>query len=82
MARCLREMARHHAKTFEVRMQAQQKFVASMRRHAKSSVFVNGNCAPANSYYFNQHGKSTLLRPTPMAIWQAGHYPLADYAFD
>lgn len=83
MARCLREMERRQARTFEVRQQAQQQFVASMRRHAESSVFVNGNCAPANSYYFNQHGESTLLRPTPtpMAIWRAGHYPLADYVF-
>ena len=83
MARCLGEMNRRQNTRFEIREEAQQRFVAEMHRHAESSVFVNGNCAPANSYYFNQHGESTLLRPTPtpMALWRAGHYPLGDYAF-
>ena len=28
------------------------------------SVFALGSCGTANSYYFNQHGEATLLRPT------------------
>lgn len=83
IARCLKEMRRRKARVFEPRREAQDAFVAAMRRKVKSSVFANGNCAPANSYYFNQHGESTLLRPTPtpLALWRARSYPLRDYRF-
>ena len=83
IARCLGEMKKRKAKTFEVRQEAQTAFVKKMRKNAESSVFVTGNCAPANSYYFNQHGESTLLRPTPtpFALWRASRYPLKDYLF-
>lgn len=84
IARCLREMHRRGARTFEPKREAQDAFVQKMRKNVKSSVFATGNCAPANSYYFNQHGESTLLRPTPtpMALLRARTYPLRDYRFE
>ncbi|MCW5828437.1 MAG: NAD(P)/FAD-dependent oxidoreductase [Deltaproteobacteria bacterium] len=84
VARCLTEMQRRGASEFEVKSGAQERFVAQMKRNLKSTVFVNGSCASSNSYYFNQHGESPLLRPTPtaMGIWSAGHYPLKDYRFE
>jgi cation diffusion facilitator CzcD-associated flavoprotein CzcO len=84
IARCLKEMRRRKARRFEVKRRAQEAFVAKMRERVKSSVFENGNCLPANSYYFNQHGESTLLRPTPtpVALWRAKTYPLRDYRFE
>lgn len=83
IARCLGEMRKRKAATFEVEADAQAAFVARMKKNMANSVFVNGNCAPANSYYFNQHGESTLARPTPtaLALWNARRYPLRHYRF-
>lgn len=84
MARCLGEMKRRQARSFEVSGAANQVFLADMKRRVRRSVFINGNCAAANSYYFNQHGEATLLRPTSTlaALYQAGRFPLKDYRFE
>ncbi|MFT3924157.1 MAG: NAD(P)/FAD-dependent oxidoreductase [Myxococcales bacterium] len=81
MARALGAMQEARANEVEVRAPAQASFVASMRKRLRSTVFSAGNCATSNSYYFNQHGESPLLRPTPTAsaLWSAGHYPIEDY---
>ena len=83
VARCIKEMRRRGADEFEVGGKAQADFVAKMKKNLKSSVFENGRCETSNSYYFNQHGDSTLLRPTPTALslWNSSRYPLGDYAF-
>ncbi|MFZ5722233.1 MAG: flavin-containing monooxygenase [Pseudomonadota bacterium] len=83
IARCLGEMRRRNARRFEIRPEANAEFLQKMRNRMPSTVFVNGNCAPANSYYFNQHGEASLLRPTPtfVALWKAGHFPLRHYEF-
>lgn len=83
VGRCISEMKRRGADEFEVRRSAQTDFVTKMKKNLKSSVFENGQCATSNSYYFNQHGDSTLLRPTPTALslWNASRYPLGDYVF-
>lgn len=81
--RCLGEMRRLGRRSFEVTPEAEAVFMASMRERVGSSVFVNGNCASANSYYFNQHGEANLLRPTTTleSLWSHGHFPLSDYRF-
>lgn len=83
MGRLLREMRRRKARSFEVSRQANDSFLRNMKQRVGRSIFVNGNCAGSNSYYFNQHGEATLLRPTSTvaAFWQAGHFPLRDYQF-
>jgi cation diffusion facilitator CzcD-associated flavoprotein CzcO len=83
MARCLREMRRRQARTFEVSQAANDAFTAAMKRRVGDSVFARGNCAGSNSYYFNQHGEAVLLRPTSTvaALRQAGRFPLASYRF-
>ena len=45
-------------------------------------MFTLGCCATARSYYFNQHGEATLLRPTSTisAFREAGRFPISDYA--
>lgn len=82
--RCLGEMERRGAREFEVKPEAQEAFMKKMRKNMAGTIFVNGNCAPANSYYFNQHGESTLLRPEPtvIALRRAGRFPLEDYSFN
>lgn len=75
-------MRRRGASDFEVTGQANDAFLARMTEKIGDSVFVLGHCAPANSYYFNQHGEATLLRPssTLNAFREAGSFPLDDYS--
>lgn len=84
MARCLGEMRRKKARSFEVSQAANDAFLKDMKQRVGNSIFINGNCGPANSYYFNQHGEATLLRPTSSitAMRQAGRFPLKDYQFE
>jgi hypothetical protein len=54
-----------------------------MTEQVGDSVFYRGSCATANSYYFNQHGEATLLRPnsTIATHREARRFPLDDYAY-
>lgn len=83
MARCLGEMQRRGAASFEVTQQACDAFTRDMRRRVGQSVFVKGQCASANSYYFNPHGEAVLLRPTSTAdaLRQAQRFDLGSYQF-
>ena len=81
MKRLLTEMKRKQSTAFEVSKTANDTYLHEMKDRVSRSVFVNGNCAPARSYYFNQHGEATLLRPTTtyLALWKASRFPLNDY---
>ena len=81
--RLLGEVDRRGAATFEVTERANQEFLDRMTDRLEDSVFVNGSCATSRSYYFNQHGMATLLRPTSTinAFREAGSFPLDDYAY-
>jgi cation diffusion facilitator CzcD-associated flavoprotein CzcO len=83
MARCLREMQRQGARSFEVTPEACAAFTDDMRRRVGDSVFVRGQCSGANSYYFNPHGEAVLLRPTSTAaaLHQADRFDLSSYVF-
>lgn len=83
MARCIGEMQRQKARVFEVTSQAKDGYMATMKKRSADTVFSSGNCATANSYYFNQHGEATLLRlsSTWRAARQARRFPLVHYSF-
>jgi len=83
LKRLLREVDRRGAATFEVTERANAEFLARMTDRLEDSVFVNGSCATSRSYYFNQHGMATLLRPTSTinAFREAGSFPLDDYTY-
>lgn len=83
IARCLGEVRRQGASSFEVDQSANEAYMQRMRRNLRSSVFVNGSCGSSNSYYFNPHGEAAMLRPTPtpVALWEADHFPLEHYRF-
>jgi len=83
MGRCLTAMRRQQAQTFEVTEEANEAFVAEMKEKLQSSLFVHGQCANANSYYFDQHGEATLLRPTSTlsGLLAQQHFPLSAYRF-
>jgi cation diffusion facilitator CzcD-associated flavoprotein CzcO len=81
--RLFTEMRRRGATTFEVKESANQEFLDRMTKRLGDSVFYNGNCATANSYYFNQHGEAAILRPTSTisARREANRFPLDDYSY-
>lgn len=83
MARLLGEVERRGAEVFEVTERANTAFLDRMTVNLQDSVFVNGSCSTSRSYYFNQHGEATLLRPTSTlnAFREAGSFPLDDYAY-
>lgn len=83
VARCIGEMKRRRAVSFEVEMRAQEGFLALMRKNYRNSIFAAGDCASANSYYFNQHGEASLLRmtSTASALLKAETFSLSDYRF-
>jgi cation diffusion facilitator CzcD-associated flavoprotein CzcO len=83
MRRLLAEVRRRGAWTFEVTERANTEFLDRMTERLQGSVFYLGDCSGSRSYYFNQHGEATLLRPTSTvnAFREAGAFPLDDYAY-
>jgi cation diffusion facilitator CzcD-associated flavoprotein CzcO len=71
------------AQTFEVRPEANAAFLDRVTELLGDSVFYNGQCGTAHSYYFNQHGEAAILRPTSSltARREARRFPLDDYAY-
>ncbi len=84
VARCLGEMRRRGATTFEPRKEAEEAYTQRMRERFSSSVFIPGQCSAANSYYFDRHGDPSLIRPaaTFRALSQQDSFPLPDYVFE
>jgi len=83
MDRLFNQLRTRGATTFEVDPLANAKFLAEMTDKVGNSVFALGQCATANSYYFNQHGEATLLRPssTISAHRRASSFPVDDYIY-
>jgi cation diffusion facilitator CzcD-associated flavoprotein CzcO len=83
MDRLLGELRTRGANTFEVDARANARFLAEMTEKVGGSVFALGQCETANSYYFNQHGEATLLRPssTISAHRRASSFPVDDYVY-
>ncbi len=76
-------MRERGATVFEVTQEANDEFLERMRERVADTVFALGSCEGAHSYYFNQHGEATLLRPTSTlnALREAGRFPLEAYAY-
>jgi len=83
IARCLGEMRRKGATSFEADADASTAFVDRMRKRFDDSVLVLNQCSAANSYYFDKHGDPSLIRPTSTlsALYRHDHFPLSDYHF-
>lgn len=81
--RCLGEMIGREAATFEVTEDANDAFVAEMKEKVQKSLFIHGQCGGSNSYYYNQHGEATLLRPTSTisGMLAQQHFPIDAYRF-
>lgn len=81
IGRLLGEVRRRGATRFEVTEAAQEVFMQRMLAAAGNTLWVNGNCAGSNSYYFNEHGDTSLgrLSPTLDATWRARRFNFDDY---
>ena len=81
MDRLFREVKLRGATTFEVSEEANTRYLDRMTELLGDSLFTQGNCAGARSYYYNPAGEPTLLRPTTTetAIREASEFPLSDY---
>jgi len=84
MKRLIDRMSASGATVFEVKREAQTRFVELMDERATHTVWHNGSCGTAHSYYFNEHGQTRLgrLEPTLVARWRDRHFPFSDYRFE
>lgn len=81
MNRLLDEMRQRDAKIFEVSERATLRWTERMRTKMNDSVLFQGNCATANTYYFNADGDACWFRPTSTraALKEQSRFPLGDY---
>lgn len=83
LERLFTEMTEQGAETFEVTARADAEFLDHMLERMDDTVFAQGSCGTARSYYYTNEGDAVLLRPT-----SSGHarkaveaFPLEDYSF-
>ncbi|BBY55371.1 NAD(P)/FAD-dependent oxidoreductase [Mycobacterium koreense] len=83
MDRLFSELQDRNADVFEVTEEANTRFLDRMTALLDKSVFYAGDCATSRSYYFNNAGEATLLRPTSTAnaVREGSTFPLSDYTF-
>lgn len=81
--RVLRAMRSEGKKGFEVKQAAADDYVARMTRSFQPSVFRGNNCVTAQSYYFDSHGKPSVIRPSSVlrAHNEQSTFALSDYRF-
>jgi len=83
LERLLGEVLRRGARTFEISERADQEFLAQMLERMDDTVFVQGSCSTARSYYYTNEGDAVLLRPTSSASARRAveAFPLDDYTY-
>ncbi|MBO2449572.1 NAD(P)/FAD-dependent oxidoreductase [Actinomadura barringtoniae] len=81
--RVITETRRRGATRAEVRPQAHDRYMSWVTRRMPDTVFLNGNCATANSYYFDEHGDAPWQRPSTViaARRRSRTFPLEDYEY-
>jgi cation diffusion facilitator CzcD-associated flavoprotein CzcO len=82
ITRVLGEARRRGSTRVEVTREANDRFFRTMQGRRHHQVLVRGNCATANSYYFDANGDSPFrVSPTLEARWRSSRFDLADYHF-
>jgi cation diffusion facilitator CzcD-associated flavoprotein CzcO len=71
------------AETFEISAEADAEFLEHMLERMGDTVFAQGDCSSARSYYYTNEGDAVLLRPTSSgnARKAVEKFPLEDYTF-
>lgn len=84
LIRCLKEAKRRKANYVEVTLQALKKSQLRVEKQMANTVFVNGKCGSSNSYYFDRHGDTPLIRPVTYIEmwWKSRTFPMEHYIFD
>jgi cation diffusion facilitator CzcD-associated flavoprotein CzcO len=83
ITRVLAESRRRGATQVEVRPEATDRFHAFVEKRMAGSLWLNGSCATANSYYYDHHGDVPYLRPTSGRQAQSASrsFSLDDYRY-
>lgn len=83
LERLFGEVRRRDAEVFEVREEADRRFLDRMLGRMEDTVFNRGSCATARSYYYTNEGDAVLLRPTSSADARRAveSFSLEDYAY-
>jgi cation diffusion facilitator CzcD-associated flavoprotein CzcO len=83
LERLFGELQRRGERTFEISEDADQRFLAQMLERMDDTVFVQGSCSTARSYYYTNEGDAVLLRPTSSANARRAveSFPLDDYTY-
>lgn len=83
ITRVISEARRRGATVVEVREEAADRWTAYALDRMSHSVWTLGECTSANSYYYDQHGDTTYLRPTSAReAWHASRtFSFDDYEF-
>lgn len=80
--RLLKAARKRKATRVEVTERANAEYFASVLGRRDNQVFFRGDCASANSYYFDEHGDVPLRPSTTLGtMWDANHFRLRDYTF-
>jgi cation diffusion facilitator CzcD-associated flavoprotein CzcO len=83
LERLFGELGKRGARTFEIAERADREFLAQMLERMDDTVFVQGSCTTARSYYYTNEGDAVLLRPTSSADARraAESFSLDDYEY-
>jgi cation diffusion facilitator CzcD-associated flavoprotein CzcO len=83
LERIFTELGEQGSRTFEVTARADAEFLEHMLERMEDTVFNQGSCANARSYYYTNEGDAVLLRPTSSgnARKAVEEFDLAAYAF-
>ncbi len=84
VVRVLQEARRRDRDVVAVRPEAAQRWTRFAVERMGRSLWQQGTCAPARSYYFDHHGDTPFLRPTTAAeaARAAASFPLEDYVYE
>lgn len=84
LMRCLNKARRKKANYIEIKQKAHDKDFDLVIKKRARTVLYSGNCAPANSYYFDGKGDAPLIRPVSMfAMWlKSRTFSLRNYTFE
>ena len=81
--RAIAEARSRGATTVEIRAEPHRRYFERTLVKLRDNVLYAGNCATANSYYYDRRGDTPLNRPSSglAMAWRARHFALDDYAY-
>jgi cation diffusion facilitator CzcD-associated flavoprotein CzcO len=81
--RAIVEARRRGATAVSIKREPHQRYFEDSLRKLRDNVLYNGNCATANSYYYDHRGDTPLNRPSSGASMarHSAHYNLDDYEY-